>query len=275
MAELRGVRARQVAEEALAEIGAWSVNQTEAREHEVQRALMFLAPIVGELASTNELHWLGRSFIIPLIKDQQDYDLVEVTRRGGGEDGGGCTVSIIEHWKSVWLITGNASGNDDRDELTLLREPEWYGRHEQSEKGEPRGVWIERRLNPILHCVPIPDQDDRWRIELVGQIEPAKWCTDDSIRVELPDGWRRWLRLALAHDVCGGAVNRLPQGRKSELKRDAEAALRKLLAYSRPEHRRARLANPYGFADRWGWLEDRQDGPERDRHLDRNHRRHW
>lgn len=234
-----GLQVRTVVEDALGAAGAWPVSQPSPHEHHVVRALRSAEQVITDLASTHEIPWLKRTYTFDLTAGTIDYPLLEITQTGAG-----CSASYIEHWQHVHLLYVQ-SGR--RRRLKLLYEPEWSDRRRQTIPGRPHVVWIERILPPILRIYPQPSEDNVFRLELVGQVMPAKVCDDDAVEVPFPSGWRKWLKLAVAYEISDGSIVRLPIGRREEIKRDRDQALQNLLDYSADEHRRPRIMAAWGI----------------------------
>lgn len=246
----RRLTASAIASTALQLVGRFPPKQQAPDPFELRRALECFSEVIDHYGGSNELPWLREFVTVDIEADTETYNLATLTR-----DPAGCEGVIIEHWGEAYLITpGVGDTPDTRDPVEVLFEPEWASRCQQTRSpGKPCAIWIERRLEPILHVWPVPDvpnDDDetQYQIEITAQIEvPYQAIADGQRQIPVPKSWRMFLAYATAAHGGQGPIAHLPDVRWSRLERKAEQFGRELLRYSRPEHRRVRISKPWGL----------------------------
>lgn len=246
----QALTARAIASTALQLVGRFPPKQQAPDPYELRRALQCFSEVLDHLGGTREMHWRKEFVTVTLVADQETYNLATLTR-----DPSGCEGVIIEHWGEAYLIRPGVDDTpDSREPIEVLFEGEWASRCQQpAEPGAPTAIWIERRLEPILHVWPVPDvpnddDDTEYSIEITAQMEmPYQTVADGQRQIPVPKAWRRYLAYLTAVHAGLGPIANLPQERWLRLKQEAHAMERDLFAYSRPEHRKPRIAKP------WGW----------------------
>ena len=241
--------ARAIASTALQLIGRFPPKQQGPDPYELRRTLQCFSEVLDHLGGTREMPWRREFVTITLAADTETYNLATLTR-----DPSGCEGVIIEHWGEAYLIRpGLDDAPDIREPVDVLFEGEWANRRQQpASPGAPEAIWIERRLEPILHVWPVPDvpnvdDDTEYSIEITAQIEmPFQTVADGQRQMPLPKAWRLYLAYATAAHAGQGPICHLPDNRWQRLERKADELSRGLFAYSRPEHRRPRIAQPWG-----------------------------
>lgn len=135
--------------------------------------------------------------------------------------------------------------------VTLLRKSDYEalrGTDAETAKTYPDSVYIERKDNPNLICVPTPAETG-----LVLKISGFTYANDvanDGGEVDhgFPAAWERYLSRALAADIGSGPVVTLPKNERDDKKAEAKAALKSLKTSNNRENvRKMRVTKPRSF----------------------------
>lgn len=235
----RLLTARDIAAEALEEIGAFGVHDREPNAAQLDRAMRAFDALVQELAGTEIVWWLRPGEVaIPLTAGVASYNLRNVLGADYPADGIECPT------KAVLVDPGG-----QRTTLEIIRRDAYYGHQDLTTSGPPCKVHIDR-LTPSLTLythpvIALPD----YAIHLSFQTY-APDLVDEKTGAEahmLPAAWQRWGRLATAYDISGGRVMALPISDRARLQADAERAREKLMAINNRERAPLRRTRPRDF----------------------------
>lgn len=221
--------AKEICEGALRIIGAYAINDTGADPHELEVTLDVLDDILGETAGTlDPALWLvGSTVSMTLTGGVGEYDLL-ATLGSSAPDFGYFRVL------NAYLDRGNGV----HDPLDVVDRTTYENIEKKSQSGDPELLWIDRLQVPTLKTWPILGSTvTGYSLGLVIQslspnVRDTRHGNESS---SLPATWNRWAKLALAYDISGGPVRRLPKSGRSEIAGDRNDALRLLEAYDNRE----------------------------------------
>jgi len=230
--------AKQVCEEALRKIGAFSINDSAADGTELRVALNWLDLIMAELSGSTQVFWLMRNEInLTLTTGQRSYTLPAALNASAPGNG-------IQFVNSATLV--NETGA--RTPLTVLDYQTYNNVADKDTVGDPTGIYVERLLEPVLYTYPVAQFNtaigQTRHIELnvqtfantvggdrsVGRIQ-----SEGALQHGLRQSWQRWAIYRLAHSLGDGTIRSLPSGRLDRLNDQALLAEKKLLAFENSE----------------------------------------
>lgn len=233
--------ARDIAVEALQEVGAFPPSQDSPDEHELTRAIEVLDGIVDEIGGTFHLPWLSSTIDVALEADRETYPLQEFYTEDAFH-------LSAEHWRKAQLFQVPSSGGEAQLKGTLPLWRKWeYDQKPKPETGTPEGVYIERTFDPTMFVLPVPTVADTFTIKLELQGMPRELDEQQGgRRPPFLNAWRRYLVLRTAYDIGGGRVKRLNPGDRERLFRDYTMVEPELKGYSANNNPTVRLAAPWG-----------------------------
>lgn len=227
---------REIAEEALRKIGAYSRADTGADPEDLRIALNWLDLIMSEFSGTTRVLWLvQRPFQFPLLANVQDYNLLDEAATAGA------ATADFEFIVSATLVWNNGG---QRRPLELLRCDQFNRRSRDSITGVPCVAYVDRLKAPTLSLYPVPTADDTYTCELSVQSFPSSTADYQNVAgvqggLDAPGirkSWQRWAILKLAAELGDGPVRRLSPAEIDRYKRDADIAEKKLLGFENREH---------------------------------------
>lgn len=218
--------ARQVAEEALRLIGAYSPNDSAADGVELDIALTWMDLNLSQLAGTRQLWFLvSSSSTVPMVADQASYDLSDIL------------TDDLQFPQYAHLDTGNGT----RHAIRIVSRREFENLSVPAASGEPYYVHIDRLNIPTMRVYPVPT--------VVGAsviLTHQGFLPDIADKVGgnaahgLSVAWQRWLALATAIDIGSGPVRRMQVNDIASFERRAQDALAVLMGFnSGSEHTNA------------------------------------
>lgn len=233
--------ARDIAVEALQEVGAFPPSQDAPDEAELGRAIEVLDAIVDEIAGTFHLPWLVETVEVLLEADKASYPLEDYFTENSFH-------LSAEHWRKAQLWQKPPSGAL-KLQYTLPLWRKWeYDQRVKPSTGEPEGVYIERIFDPTMHVLPVPAVADTFTVKLELQGMPRELEEQQGgRRPPFLNAWRRYLTLRTAYDIGGGRVKRLNPGDRDRLMRDYMLVETDLKGYSADNNPTVRLAQAWGY----------------------------
>lgn len=230
--------AKQIAEEALRKIGAYSINDSAADGTELRVALNWLDLIMAELSGTTQIFWLVRNEVnLTLVSDQRSYTLPAALNAEAPANG-------IQFINGATLV--DQDGN--RSDLTILDYQTYNAVTDKNAQGEPTGIYVERLDNPVLYAYPVANFDTSLgqtrTIELSLQTfantvaadrATTRMASEGALQHGLRLSWQKWAIYELARSLGDGTIRNLPSGRLDRLKDTALMAKKELLAFENRE----------------------------------------
>ncbi|WP_417790287.1 hypothetical protein [Terasakiella pusilla] len=213
--------AKEIVEGALRKIGSYSINDTAANSAEVAIGLEWLDIIMAELSGTRHLKFIvqdAASFTVPA--NQANYDLQN---------------SLGENWPvegmafplSLYLIKVNGL----RSEINLVTQNRFNEIASQPSKGQPVCAYVDRTNRHQLKLWPVPVENTS--LELTFQKFSDIVAGRENASTGLRKSWQRWAIYALAAELGGGPVRRLPPAMLNDFGNTANLALERLLSFDR------------------------------------------
>jgi hypothetical protein len=230
--------AKQIGEEALRKIGAYSINDSAADGTELRVALNWLDLIMAELSGSTQIFWLMRNEVnLTLTTGQRQYTLPAALSAEAPGEG-------IQFVNSATLI--NETGT--RTPLTVLDYQTYNAVANKDTIGDPTGIYVERLLQPVLYTYPVSQFDTALgqsrRIELNVQTFAGTLAGDRSVgglqsegalQHGLRQSWQRWAIYTLAANLGDGTIRNLPSGRLDRLRDESRLSRAALLAFENRE----------------------------------------
>jgi hypothetical protein len=226
----RLLKVAEVAEMALAKIGAYSPNDAQADATEMARAIQWMDLGVAELSGTENVKLLESSTLSAnLTAGVSEYVLADLFGVQWPDNDMAFPISAT---------TRDTSGTVTSDApVVLIDRPEWDAIENKSAAGRPCRAWIDRTVTPTIHFDLVPGTAPTYQFRLVIQTQSR------DMRGGSPDGdgnvshqfhaeWQRWLVLMTAAAIGAGPVRRLPQQEINDIRGEAASSLARLLAYA-------------------------------------------
>lgn len=211
--------AKELAEGALQEIGAFAVGQDQADAEELRRAMQRLELLLNYQvgASTFLKNW--QTFDIPLIPGVRDYILSDYS-----------TPDDVQRICQLTLI--NRAGQQVSD-VGLVNEKQFSKLPAQS--GSPRQAFVDRTTRPTLRTFPVIQAGlltGDYAIRCVVQTFAPKIDPKGTGNTETRLGpeWYLWAIKLLAYELGQGLITRLPSDELGARRRDLEMMEMKLLS---------------------------------------------
>lgn len=248
--------ATQLAAMALRLIGATSVEDEGAPREWLQTALDWLDVEVRHLAGTSRALWLvQRTIDLPLSADSANYSLVPVNLSAeknlilqGAQ--GGTALRLNEVPDEGIQFPIRASVYDSRaDEIReepvkIYRRWEFDEIQNKSASGIPRGIFIDRSIEPVMTVYPVP-ADDYSVIRLTFQsFAAAVEKLGQQRAAALRTAWDSWAIHATAVRLGSGAIKVLPANRLIFLKGERDTLRDELRSFENDDHYRPRISMP-------------------------------
>lgn len=219
---------REICEDALMHIGAYSIHDEGAQHEDVERAARFFDKLLKDTASKQRQLWAIRTAPIALTANTQEYTLVEAM----GDDAPDAGMMF-----PVSALVRDADGNDTP--VKLVTRQEYDAITDKADTGMPCVLFIDR-LSPdqTMKPHPVAAEDDLYTIYLTfQQFNPDPTARDVENRTTgLRANWGLWAGFALAEVLSYGAVRKLPEGEIQTFKTKALELWGDLTAYDDHEH---------------------------------------
>jgi len=229
--------AREIGELALGKIGAFTPNDEQADEAELDVAINHMELEIAELAGTERCQWL-----IPVA--------VEFTLEPG--------VGEIENLMDVladaapaaqiaYVISGSTRDtNGNATPVTLVRRRKWEELEDNETPGSPEWIHIDRNNDEprlFMHPVPVDLGDGTTGLTLrllVQTYAPSVMGAESEetagdLRHGLDRSWQKWLVLQVASALGDGPVRQLSDQKVTRLIQQAAVSKAALLAYQNRE----------------------------------------
>jgi len=220
--------AKQIAEEALKKIGAFSLHDSGADPVELDRALTWLDLIVAEQAGKRTCHWLIPDTVsLSLTGGTADYDMNAVLGVGLPDNG-------IQFPVSATISDDN--GNETP--LTLVHRDQYEEIPDKTSTGTPEWIYIDRLYEPTLKTYPVLGSGvTGYTINLVVQrFSETFHNTKGNQATELRPAWQLWAIYKLAATIGDGTVRRVPDREIKMFHDVAKTSEVDLLAFEETEH---------------------------------------
>lgn len=222
----------EICDHALRQIGSFSVYDTGSDPQSFAVTLERLDMLIAEMTGTTKLWFFTpQTQRIALEEGESEYELSNLL-----DD----PLEFIQH---VFLVRG-----EDQTPLVQVRRDEYDGWIDDPlTGGEPEVVYIERKDNPSLFVLPVPQDGDE--LLIMGQKYSDDVTTDHgNVPHGFPTAWQRALIMQLAADIGAGPVTRIPDNELDRLEKGAARSFRRLDAYNNRENvRRPRYTKPREF----------------------------
>ncbi|WP_341702623.1 hypothetical protein [Ferrovibrio sp.] len=230
--------AKQICEQALRKIGAYSVNDSAADPVELAIAMNWLDLIMAEFSGTTQVFWLVNNAVnLTLTTAVGSYTLPAALGADAPANG-------IQFINSATLVDENG----DRTPLTIFDYQTYNQVTNKQDAGDPTGVYIERLNSPVLYTYPTATFDTglgesriiELNIQSFANSVAADRATtriqsEGSLQHGLRASWQRWAINRLARDLGDGPIRNLPSGRLDRLNDQAMLSEKKLLAFENRE----------------------------------------
>lgn len=225
--------AAEISEQALAQIGSFSVYDSGPDQASFDRTLLRLDLLLSETVGSYNFWWfVPASQEIALTQDNPALNLNALLTPD---------LQFIQH---VFLVR-----DGKQTELKQIRREEYDGYTiEQPTPGTPDCIYIERNDEPNAYVVPATTLEGD-KLLITGQGYSSDVTRDNGqIAHGFPAAWQRGLILQLAADIGSGPIIKLPRDELQDLKTDAGTAFRRLDAFNNREQvRRPRYVKPRRF----------------------------
>lgn len=229
----RLLTAAEMAEQALAQVGVFSVYDSGPDAASFDRTLLRLDLLLSETVGSYNFWWFTPvSEEISVNVNQVEYDLNALLDSD---------LQFIQH---AFLVR-----NGKQTELTQLRRSKYDEMIvDQPAPGTPTACYIDRNNSPTLHLVPASSLEGDMLLLTGQKYSPDVTQDAGQIAHEFPAAWQRALLLQLSADIGSGPVIKLPRDELQDLKKDAGTAFRRLDAYNNREQvRKPRFVKPRSF----------------------------
>lgn len=211
--------AKQIAENALMTIGAFSTSQAQADAGELRRALKWLEMLLNSMSAIRPIAGFWRIIDIPLEAGIGDYNLADYVDAAG-----------IQHLFSVNLV--NDLG--DVEPLTLMFENDSVVEN-LTDASRPERAVITKDASPVLKLYPTPTSTEedagykvRLRIQTYQEEIDHTGIADTDLLVR--PGWYLCITKKLAYEIGSGPVRTLEDGELKRIKSDGDTLESQLLA---------------------------------------------
>lgn len=229
--------AREIGELALGRIGAFTPNDTQADERELDIAIHWMEIEIAELAGTERCQWLIPESVSVVLEPgvAEIEDLLD-------ELGDAAPSTQIASVVSAAIV--DSAGNETQ--LTMVRRRKYEEIEDKTTSGEPEWIHIDRNNDaPRAFLYPVPaDLGDgttgltlklnvqTYAPSVMGAETPA---TAGDLRHGLDRAWQKWLVNQVAAVIGDGPVRQLPDQKVGRLQTLAAASRAALLAYQNRE----------------------------------------
>jgi hypothetical protein len=223
--------AREIGENVLREVGAYSANDTAADPYELSVALMYLDMYCAWLTETHKINWLIPATIeVDLdTADQASYDLSTLLGSSDPADG-------VVFLRQSWIDDGNGVESP----ITQLSRREYEDLSLKTTSGKPEYFYVDRLATPTIYFFPVPGVTTYNARIMVQEATPTMTsnvgASDGNVAHGFTDGWQ----LALFKNTAvlvgeGGAIKPMPESRLRTLRKSAEDLINPLLHYANRE----------------------------------------
>lgn len=226
---------REICESALRKIGAVGIYEDPDPE------LMFLAGrwldmIVGHVAGNRRrTYFLIQPIQIPLVADTRAYVIKDSATDGTWPEPG------LHFPVAAWVTQGD---DDHRYDVEIVGKRDFDDLADPSETGRPTCCYIDRLYNKTVYVWPVPADADytlhvtaqRFSNDLTLEKRSDRAMKQPERAMDLTPTWNLWAVTALAAQLGGGAVRRLPDGEVRDLQQQASDLLGDLDGFEDQEH---------------------------------------
>lgn len=228
--------AKTVCERALRKIGAFSINDTAARQEDLLEALYWLDAILAQVSAINRAYWLIQPTVsFSLDNDTASVDLLDALGEDAPDDG-------IQFPIKAWIE--DEDGN--RQPLDLVAQQDIENEVDQDQTGVPTKAYIDRLNRPTMRFfpkLPTTNTTDYTVVIMYQSFSPqiapetvTAFSGAGNRMTSLREAWTRWAIFQLSADIGDGPVRTLPSTRIQAWREEANSALEALVAYENRAH---------------------------------------
>lgn len=210
---------RQVCEQALRKIGAYSIHDTEADPNEMSVTIGLMDMLVAHNAAVRRMfHLIPATLELTLTAGTTDYALSDITDYP--EDG-------VLFPINAWLR--DSSGIDSPVEL--IRRRAYEDIPDKDAGGAPEVVHIDRLVTKRVYVYPVPTATGS-TLRIEAQVQSPSYNARENPNAERRHGfeaqWQLWLVYAVAAEAADGPVRRLPATEVDRMRNIAARLLNEL-----------------------------------------------
>lgn len=244
---------RHVIEQALRRTGNFSTADEGADPAQMAVAQLFLADTLDHMAATGRRLWLVPDEItVPLIANRTTYSLTstnlssETNEAVVTEQGQPVRVDEVPDNGIMFIqsvrVREVASGVD-RSDVDLIDRYAYDMISDKSSTGVPSKAYVNQIDDQTIKVWRAPAESGLYELKITFQrfadnIMTAGVKGRAEIRADIRRGMQRWLSMALAYEIGGGPVTRLPEADMVRLRADMKEAWADLDSYSNREENR-------------------------------------
>lgn len=220
--------AKEICEEALRKIGAYSLYDDAADGAELAEALSWLDLLVGFQSGKQRCFWFIPSTLsMTLTGGTASYNIANTLGTSAPANG-------LQF--PVRAMLKDSNGNEDP--LTIIRRDEYDEITDKDESGTPTKIYIDRMTSPTLYTWPVLGSGiTGYSVELTAQTYGGDFHKGTGKKAHgLRPAWQMWAIYALAEVLGDGTIRRVPDREIAGFQAKAKDLEDQLFAYENREH---------------------------------------